>query len=82
MCPRLESIQIQIYFRAPADEKQPTDGPALCLAGAGMLARASATLRNITIRLHDLPKVTTLNNRQLLRLQAFDKEIKEVYKFD
>ena len=74
-CPKLESISLFIYFRASPDQKQPTDGPALCLAGAGMLARASATLRNITIRLHDLPKVTTLNNRQLLRLQAFDKEI-------
>ena len=74
-CSKLESISLFIYFRASPDQKQPTDGPALCLAGAGMLARASATLRNITIRLHDLPKVTTLNNRQLLRLQAFDKEI-------
>ena len=73
MCPRLESIQIQIYFRAPADEKQPTEGPALCLAGAGLLSQASGTVRTVTIRLYDLPRVSTLNNRRLLRLQEFDK---------
>ena len=74
-CPKLESISLFIYFRASPDQKQPTDGPALCLAGAGILARAPATLQNVTIHLHDLPKLTTLNNRQLLRLQAFDKAI-------
>ncbi|EJF57959.1 hypothetical protein DICSQDRAFT_129205 [Dichomitus squalens LYAD-421 SS1] len=74
-CPRLESININIYFRASGDEKQPTDHPALSLAGAGMLSQASGTLRKIAIWLHDLPRITTLNNRRLLRLQAFDRII-------
>ncbi|TBU26958.1 hypothetical protein BD311DRAFT_725041 [Dichomitus squalens] len=74
-CPRLESININIYFRASGDEKQPTDHPALSLAGAGMLSQASGTLRKIAIWLHDLPRITTLNNRRLLRLQAFDRMI-------
>ena len=40
-----------------------------------MLARASSTLQKITIYLRDLPRVATLNNRRLLRLQAFDQAI-------
>ncbi|TBU26947.1 hypothetical protein BD311DRAFT_666444 [Dichomitus squalens] len=74
-CPRLESINIRIYFRAPGDEKQPTDHPVLSLAGAGMLSQAPPTLRKIVIWLHDLPRITTLNNRRMLRLQEFDKII-------
>ena len=74
-CPRLESIWIYVCFRAPPDERQPTGGPALCLAGAGMLTRAPSTLRNIAIYLDDLPQVSALGDRRLLRLQAFDEVI-------
>ncbi|TBU26956.1 hypothetical protein BD311DRAFT_725035 [Dichomitus squalens] len=74
-CPKLESIKIDIFFRASSEEKQPTGGPVLSLAGAGILSQASGALRNITIRLHDLPRVTTLTNRRLLRLQAFENVI-------
>ena len=38
-----------------------------------MLAKASSTLRTVRIHLEDLPRVSTLNNRRLLRLQEFDK---------
>ena len=38
-----------------------------------MLAKASSTLRTVSIHLEDLPRVSTLNNRRLLRLQEFDK---------
>ena len=40
-----------------------------------MLSQASDTLRTVEIYVHDLPRVTTLNNRRLLRLQEFDKVI-------
>ncbi|KAM5533398.1 hypothetical protein V8D89_012948 [Ganoderma adspersum] len=72
-CPKLDSIQIHIYFRAPGDAPQPQNIPVLSLAGAGMLSQASKTLRKVTISLWDLSRVTTLNNRRMLRLQAFAK---------
>ena len=75
LCTKLESIEIHIYFRSSPDEKHPTDVPVLSLAGAGMLSQASDTLRTVEIYVHDLPRVTTLNNRRLLRLQEFDKVI-------
>ncbi|TBU24716.1 hypothetical protein BD309DRAFT_1030153 [Dichomitus squalens] len=71
-CSKLRSIEIEIYFRY--DEK-PQDVPAYSLAGAGMLSQAPRTLRHVTIRLNYLPRVTTLNNRRMLRLQEFDKVI-------
>ena len=74
-CTELESIMIQIFFRSSPSEKHPTDVPALSLAGACMLSQVSGTLRTVEIYVHDLPRVTTLNNRRLLRLQEFDKVI-------
>lgn len=52
-----------------------TSVPVLSLAGAGMLSQASGTLRKVAISLWDLPRVTTVNNRRMLRLPAlaFDK---------
>ena len=72
-CTKLESIMVQIFFRSSPSEKHPTDVPALSLAGAGMLSQVSGTLRTVEIYVHDLPRVTTLNNRRVLRLQEFDK---------
>ena len=74
-CPKLDFIQIHIYFRAPGDAPQPQNIPVLSLAGAGMLSQASGTLRKVAISLWDLPRVTTVNNRRMLRLPAlaFDK---------
>ncbi|EJF57961.1 hypothetical protein DICSQDRAFT_157088 [Dichomitus squalens LYAD-421 SS1] len=79
-CPKLDSIRINIYLRArptddDSDETEATNVPALSLPGAGMLFQASSALRSIYIYVHDLPRVTTLNDRRLLRLQEFDKVI-------
>ncbi|TBU44753.1 hypothetical protein BD309DRAFT_891949 [Dichomitus squalens] len=74
-CPKLERIWINIYLPDKIDENQPTDVQALSLPGAGMLSQVSRALREIYIYVYDLPRVTTLNNRRLLRLQEFDKVI-------
>ena len=72
-CPKLEPLVTNIYFR-PSTSK-PSNIPALSLATVGMLAQTLATLRRVKICLWDLPRATTLNNRQMLRLHEVDEVI-------